>query len=57
MSKTRSDILVEARHAGWVWAHATADQTKKNLSQSHTLLYEALEELSQLTERGETTNT
>lgn len=53
MTKTRSEILRSARRAGQTWARATAQSTKDRLRETHTPLFEALEELSELTERGE----
>jgi len=52
LSEARSQVLNAARRAGQVWAEGTAQSTKDRLRESHTMLFEAMEELAKATTRG-----
>lgn len=53
MSKIRSEILVAARRTGWAWRYGTAQATKDKLRESHKILFDLLEDLSEVTTRQE----
>jgi len=52
VSEARSQVLKAARRAGQIWVEGTAQSTKDRLRESHTVLFEAMEELAKATTRG-----
>jgi len=56
MSKIRSDILRSARHAGYTWRYGTPEATKDRFRETHKILFEAMEQLAEITTRGETSH-